>query len=67
MRNGKSDLWAVGVICWELLCPSNPWNVDFGRVREREIVKVRHDAPRMRAHTLAHINCTLTNLFYFGR
>jgi len=73
-RNGKSDLWAVGVICWKFLCPSNPWNVDFGRVREREVVKVRNEAPRTSPYILAHahLHCKTAllklrrsnNLFY---
>jgi len=34
----KSDLWAVGVIAWELVADSNPWNMDMDAMSERQIM-----------------------------
>jgi len=40
ISRAKTDLWAVGVIAWELVADSNPWNINIDEMSELQIVNV---------------------------
>ena len=44
----KSDLWAIGVIAWELVADSNPWDMEIDAMSERQVLGVTNQTRRLR-------------------
>ncbi|GMI28699.1 hypothetical protein TeGR_g3924, partial [Tetraparma gracilis] len=40
LSRSKSDLWALGVLAWEMVIDTNPWDLDLTGLSEKQIMSI---------------------------